>query len=816
MADTDKGNVTSNLSANPSNAVNVSNKKTVSKLKTTAVNDGISKGKTMTGSPADDIKVNPIQEEELAEINQQQRMKRRMIMRRYEGKIGMARKRALLRRAGSKVITNRARKLAIQKIKTKLSGGRDPSTLSPMEKQRLEDIMSKRKVAVRRLAMRLIPQVRKKEAARFMHREQLDLSDLNESHEMMLALFDIAIEINEEEIKSDDKSTTIDAINNRFNSQFFDAKNKKKKLKDDKEKDQSLEPKNEAVEQIDEAIKLNSKVRIHDPGKRHHGEEGTVVEFRRGLPGVRPSYYTVDHGGTSTQFTRENIKTIKEEVDSMFEEKFGKNREAIPRSGQKRKNIDLVPRDDADRKVSDKPYRLQSIMKKIVDEAKKSPWERMLAKNPKHAESEARAQEAKAALKKAGEDYQEVIDGEAAKKLNKEEFNIVEEANQVTVGNYTTKHFDICPTAIKLYSKIKDMTPMVHLIVENMMLHDMFFKLEKQAVAQGTIDQDDLEKAKHYASMIMDNAKQMDLVKEHSYINDVHLQTFKKLALAGKKIAEEKKGLWANIHAKRKRIKAGSGERMRKPGSEGAPSAENLRVAAESTNQESTLNELSQTVLKSFTKNVLRKHPDTINTSKLVGKDVRKRRALDLALDKLNPTSAIRKPKIIATTKEDLEEDEVLATSNLGDVKIVVSKNTIEEQQIQIDDNHGCSLDDEWIEELGLTEHKFIPTGFELYEDWNELEEEAEHMGRKVRLNKPFLTPGGPKKRSVYVKHDQTGNVVKVNFGDPNLTIKRDDPTRKRSYRARHHCHAPGPRHKANYWSCKYWSATPTTKLDKG
>ena len=77
----------------------------------------------------------------------------------------------------------------------------------------------------------------------------------------------------------------------------------------------------------------------------------------------------------------------------------------------------------------------------------------------------------------------------------------------------------------------------------------------------------------------------MKLVKEHSYINDDHLQTFKKLALAGKKITEEKRGLWANIHAKRKRIKAGSGERMRKPGSEGAPTAKNLKDA-DTTNEE--------------------------------------------------------------------------------------------------------------------------------------------------------------------------------------------------------------------------------------
>ena len=74
------------------------------------------------------------------------------------------------------------------------------------------------------------------------------------------------------------------------------------------------------------------------------------------------------------------------------------------------------------------------------------------------------------------------------------------------------------------------------------------------------------------------------------------------------------------------------------------------------------------------------------------------------------------------------------------------------------------------------------------------------------KLNKPFRTPGGPKKFSVYVKNDK-GNVVKVNFGDPNLEIKRDDPKRRKSYRARHNCNNPGPKWKANYWSCKNWEA---------
>ena len=71
-------------------------------------------------------------------------------------------------------------------------------------------------------------------------------------------------------------------------------------------------------------------------------------------------------------------------------------------------------------------------------------------------------------------------------------------------------------------------------------------------------------------------------------------------------------------------------------------------------------------------------------------------------------------------------------------------------------------------------------------------------------LNKPWLTPDGPKKRSVCVKNG-SGNVVKVNFGDPNMRIKKSNPERRKSFRARHKCDNPGPRWKARYWSCKFW-----------
>ena len=79
---------------------------------------------------------------------------------------------------------------------------------------------------------------------------------------------------------------------------------------------------------------------------------------------------------------------------------------------------------------------------------------------------------------------------------------------------------------------------------------------------------------------------------------------------------------------------------------------------------------------------------------------------------------------------------------------------------------------------------------------------EAEYQGRKVQLGK--IMQGDIKKFKVYVKNDK-GNVVKVNFGDPNMKIKKSIPARRKSYRARHHCENPGPRWKANYWSCKQW-----------
>lgn len=90
---------------------------------------------------------------------------------------------------------------------------------------------------------------------------------------------------------------------------------------------------------------------------------------------------------------------------------------------------------------------------------------------------------------------------------------------------------------------------------------------------------------------------------------------------------------------------------------------------------------------------------------------------------------------------------------------------------------------------------------FEIYGYIEETLEEAEYQGRKVPLNKPMR--GDVKKFKVFVKDGD--RVKKVNFGDPNMRIKKSIPGRRKSFRARHRCDTPGPKTKARYWSCRAW-----------
>ena len=126
--------------------------------------------------------------------------------------------------------------------------------------------------------------------------------------------------------------------------------------------------------------------------------------------------------------------------------------------------------------------------------------------------------------------------------------------------------------------------------------------------------------------------------------------------------------------------------------------------------------------------------------------------------------------------------------------------------------NELLNIRDELQELSSLNEEYYYITDA-TYEDGNIVEEdmefwddvivEAEYRGRKVKLNKP--TRGDVKKFKVFVRDPKTGNVKKVNFGDKKMRIKKSNPKRRKSFRARHNCDNPGPKTKARYWSCRKW-----------
>ena len=141
---------------------------------------------------------------------------------------------------------------------------------------------------------------------------------------------------------------------------------------------------------------------------------------------------------------------------------------------------------------------------------------------------------------------------------------------------------------------------------------------------------------------------------------------------------------------------------------------------------------------------------------------------------------------LAATAKDDIEEVYHFLTGQMG---------YDGENEAGYEDEHGSVESPESdIAQL------FIGSGIN----------EAEYQGSKVKLGKP--SKGDVKKFKVYVKNKK-GNVVKVNFGDPKMEIKRDNPKNRKSFRARHKCSQAKDRTTPKYWSCKMWSRTPVSKM---
>lgn len=186
-------------------------------------------------------------------------------------------------------------------------------------------------------------------------------------------------------------------------------------------------------------------------------------------------------------------------------------------------------------------------------------------------------------------------------------------------------------------------------------------------------------------------------------------------------------------------------------------------------------------------------------------------------MNKEYPDSSQRYAVCMGQSKSSLLEQvcEIIEENSLGNTEEIGPYNFVFPEETDYVDFEGEETEEVLFNEIASFIYKdsytdelfyFSTKGNHIINDKNLefVSEAAEYQGRKVNLGKPFRTPDGPKKFSVYVKNDK-GNVVKVNFGDPNMEIKKDDPARRRSFRARHNCDNPGPRWKARYWSCKKW-----------
>lgn len=164
---------------------------------------------------------------------------------------------------------------------------------------------------------------------------------------------------------------------------------------------------------------------------------------------------------------------------------------------------------------------------------------------------------------------------------------------------------------------------------------------------------------------------------------------------------------------------------------------------------------------------------------------------------------------VMAALVADMEDSQKRSKQNdaehdisIADLEKKIDSLTQELKQLKATKESQMKITDIVREEITLEDHEDFHENFGYLAFCEEGLFEAEYQGRSVKLNKP--TRGDVKKFKVYVKNDK-GNVVKVNFGDPNMKIKKSNPKRRKSFRARHNCDNPGPKTKARYWSCRKW-----------
>ena len=180
---------------------------------------------------------------------------------------------------------------------------------------------------------------------------------------------------------------------------------------------------------------------------------------------------------------------------------------------------------------------------------------------------------------------------------------------------------------------------------------------------------------------------------------------------------------------------------------------------------------------------------------------------VDEILEKNGPMKLIRNVQISEHLKYHLDrnltlEENIFRTYSESFFALIKEvRELYERDEIELNDD-DLDLIESDIGQTAIYEDRevYLDVPIELEED--DYLNEVKHRGRTVNLNRPFRTPGGPKKFAVYVR-GKSGNIKKVTFGDPKMRIRASSKARRKSFRARHRCSQKKDRTTAGYWSCR-------------
>ena len=417
--------------------------------------------------------------------------------------------------------------------------------------------------------------------------------------------------------------------------------------------------------------------------------------------------------------------------------------------------------------------------------------------------------------------------------------------HEITVGNYTTKFFYMCGSAQKVMKKNAD----VEGAEELTRMQDDFYKLEKQVMDAGEATDEQKEKARNMYNQIMKKAGEIGLADDIDDYMKMHIDSVEK--------GDPKLGFGRTDLKEKLGKDADAGDYVKDFYKSDAPQFKgkskkkrrDMAIAAFLSRNEALLDRVDEILTENG-------HTDVASMKTKVAIAYKALEKMQGELEKLGdedslPTWWTNKVATAVSRIDDMADyidSQVDESYTLNEKKIKGLVNKAEKSGMpygilkKVYDrgmaawrtgHRPGTTPQQWAfarVNSFVTKSKGTWGGADKdlakqvrgesleekkLNSWGELTEKAEYDGRPVELNNP--TKGDTKKYKVYVRNDK-GNVVKVEFGDPNMEIKRDDPARRKSFRARHQCDTnPGPKYKARYWSCKFWEkGKSVTDLMKG